>query len=387
MLGFSVKALSLFIFCVHDISVSGYPAAHYGNQISVSPVFQAVKYETENVIRDQIREKLFGGTPQYTPGLPQYTPGPPQYIPHPLQYTPGPPQYVPGPPQYTPGPPQYIPHPLQYTPGPPQYTPLYYIAENPLDAYCGEIVRRCTTIFGVSSICTESGEWCMHPVDPTFCDRADQLCQEKSPILTACAPAKRWCDKHYININHQIKSGILSNPAGLKKATIQAVKENIESETDEGKLFTAAKDGNLEAVKELLEAGVDVDSIDKQGRTALMYAAKFGQSNMTELLLNNSANIHLKDDILGWTLLHYAASEGHSDVLSALIYGENKLEDSQIYDMTAEKDINGRTGLHLASKNGHSDMLISLLFSNNIYDPDMGLNMLNLIQQQDNDGK
>jgi ankyrin repeat protein len=55
-------------------------------------------------------------------------------------------------------------------------------------------------------------------------------------------------------------------------------------------LFEAVKTGNREIVKALIESGAEVNRQDKQGWTALNWAAAGGKVEMIELLLENGAD-------------------------------------------------------------------------------------------------
>lgn len=49
------------------------------------------------------------------------------------------------------------------------------------------------------------------------------------------------------------------------------------------------------AIEHLLDAGADVNEVDGEGKTALMYAAQRGRRELFEFLLHHGADIHLKD--------------------------------------------------------------------------------------------
>lgn len=56
-----------------------------------------------------------------------------------------------------------------------------------------------------------------------------------------------------------------------------------------------ASRGDVEGVLELLDDGVDVNSIDLDGRTALHIAACEGHNHVVEILLSRKANIDARD--------------------------------------------------------------------------------------------
>ena len=77
--------------------------------------------------------------------------------------------------------------------------------------------------------------------------------------------------------------------------------------------------GNIEAIKQHLAAGTDVDSKSKYGDTPLRIAAINGQKEIATLLITKGADVNAKDFTFGRTLLHIAAREGHKEIVELLI--------------------------------------------------------------------
>ena len=71
-----------------------------------------------------------------------------------------------------------------------------------------------------------------------------------------------------------------------------SVPENLDSTMQ--LLFLACK-GDVEGLQDLLDQGVDVNSIDLDGRTALHIAACEGHADVVKLLLSRKANIDARD--------------------------------------------------------------------------------------------
>jgi ankyrin repeat protein len=88
----------------------------------------------------------------------------------------------------------------------------------------------------------------------------------------------------------------------------------------------AAHSGNIEAVKQYLNAGGNVNwkSDDRYGGTSLHWAAIGGHKEIVELLIAKGADVNAENDVNakgegGWTPLFSAAGEGHKDVVELLI--------------------------------------------------------------------
>lgn len=69
----------------------------------------------------------------------------------------------------------------------------------------------------------------------------------------------------------------------------------VAQENYENKFFKAASCGDAQAVRSFLEQGVYVNSKDKIGRTALMYAALYAWAEVVQILLQNHANSFIQD--------------------------------------------------------------------------------------------
>ena len=106
----------------------------------------------------------------------------------------------------------------------------------------------------------------------------------------------------------------------------------------ERELRHATNRADHDAVRRLLQSGVDVRAADDKGRTALHIAAAKGDADVVKLLLSRGADPNQRDDI-GNTGLHLAVCSCHVDTVTALLKGGTSVD---------EQDLAGRTPLHLA---------------------------------------
>ena len=113
-------------------------------------------------------------------------------------------------------------------------------------------------------------------------------------------------------------------------------------------IHDAAADGNIEAVKQHLDAGADVE-FDIYGLSVLDLAAGEGHKEIAELLIANGADVNVKDKS-GTTLLHNAALKGHKKIVELLI--------AESADVNA-KDNRGRTPLYRAATKEIAELLIA----------------------------
>ena len=60
------------------------------------------------------------------------------------------------------------------------------------------------------------------------------------------------------------------------------------------KLHEAVKTGNIEAVKQYLDTGTDVNAMSDIGRTPLYWAADSGYKEIIELLIAKGADVNAK---------------------------------------------------------------------------------------------
>ncbi|MDP6735346.1 MAG: ankyrin repeat domain-containing protein, partial [Nitrospinaceae bacterium] len=80
----------------------------------------------------------------------------------------------------------------------------------------------------------------------------------------------------------------------------------------------AVEKGNIEAVKQHIAAGTDVNVKREYGFTPFHYAAYEGHKKIVELLIGKGADVNAKIDD-GRTPLHFAAPEDHKEIAELLI--------------------------------------------------------------------
>ncbi|CAB1098243.1 unnamed protein product [Ectocarpus sp. CCAP 1310/34] len=114
----------------------------------------------------------------------------------------------------------------------------------------------------------------------------------------------------------------------------------------------AVKDGDVDAVREYLESGVDANLANPNtGRTLLHIACRQGYPAMASLLLSNGANPGATT-LRQLTPLHLACHQGHLKVARLVL---------EAWAPVDNRDETGATPLHLSAQQGHTDVVRLLL--------------------------
>ena len=113
-------------------------------------------------------------------------------------------------------------------------------------------------------------------------------------------------------------------------------------------IHEAVAEGNIEAVRQYLAAGTDVDAKDVD-LTPLHFAAVDGRKEVATLLIAEGADVNTKDR-WGKTPLHYAASKGQKEVATLLI-----TEGADVNAKTTIQNGYGATPIEWAIEEGHTE--------------------------------
>ena len=138
-------------------------------------------------------------------------------------------------------------------------------------------------------------------------------------------------------VNHLLKSG--------------SIDLNIFDELHELPLAVAAREGNSDAARLLLQAGAEVNVTNHRNETVLMVAAQLGHFDLVKLLIEAGADIP-EVDTLGDTLLNHATRAGNMAMVEKLL--------SLKFDVNAANK-RGQTPLVSAARAGHLGVFTLLL--------------------------
>jgi|GEM_PF-5182243 len=117
-------------------------------------------------------------------------------------------------------------------------------------------------------------------------------------------------------------------------------------------LYIAAQNGDVAAVKHLVQLGADVNQATSDGAfTPLLIAADKGHLGVVIVLVDNGANVNQADKC-GFVPLSIAAFEGHLDMVQYLV--------NQGADVNHARE-NGATPLFIAALKGHLDVVTVLV--------------------------
>ncbi|KAG0750016.1 hypothetical protein G6F62_000423 [Rhizopus arrhizus] len=180
----------------------------------------------------------------------------------------------------------------------------------------------------------------------------------KLPIVIPTPPVTNTVKHNKSQEQKTIRAVALSGNLALLRQFLQIVPDQLKAVNDPHPatgltcLHFAASRGHLKIVQCLIEEyAVKVDSVDKEGETALMKAAYNGHYHVVHYLLDCNANVHQKDKD-GWTALHNACSRGYFRIVRLLVERKAKVD---------AKSKMGHTPLINAASKGYMSIVEYLL--------------------------
>ncbi|MED4534792.1 ankyrin repeat domain-containing protein [Metabacillus fastidiosus] len=121
-------------------------------------------------------------------------------------------------------------------------------------------------------------------------------------------------------------------------------------------LIQAVEHKNTETIKKLIKDGVNVNTQDSEGRTAVMIATYNNDVESAKLLISSGADVNIQDNMENSPFL-YAGAEGYLDILKLTI------------EAGADPSITNRyggTALIPASEHGYVDVIKELVTNTDI---------------------
>jgi len=142
----------------------------------------------------------------------------------------------------------------------------------------------------------------------------------------------------------------LADDQGLADAAIliRTYQKAFLSERNEPELLLLAQSGDHKSLTSLVQNGADINMRDSLGRTALMHAVKAGEVSSLLHLIESGANLNIQAND-GWTALMYAAQSNLGAVAVLLEHGA-------FQDL---RNQNGQSAYDIALQS-HAEPLISL---------------------------
>ena len=151
-----------------------------------------------------------------------------------------------------------------------------------------------------------------------------------------------------IAFKQSLMTDLLRKHDGKTRDELKAAENELKAAES---IWNAIAVGSIEAVKQHLAAGAEVNAKDEDGYTPLYAVAGGGHKEIAVLLIAEGADVNAKDDS-GWTPLHSAAIGGQKEIAELLI--------AKGADVNAKDEVES-TPLHTAALNGHKEVVELLI--------------------------
>jgi ankyrin repeat protein len=135
------------------------------------------------------------------------------------------------------------------------------------------------------------------------------LSQEHAQSAREAHPAPQTVDEHaYWGMSHSVHQMVLDKPRSTDS------KDDIDR-----LLHKATQNGDVDRVKELLQAGANPDHENEQGLTPLHWSALNGRADLAEVLIDHGAGINQRERYTGkLTPMAMALLMGYDDVVELM---------------------------------------------------------------------
>lgn len=151
------------------------------------------------------------------------------------------------------------------------------------------------------------------------CNREGDGAPEMPAAPAAKLPAALVPPTEAVSLDKFFKSALDGDLATVQQALAQPGAATFADPDGRTALMFAAFNGHTEIVGLLLDSSAKIDALDGIKRTALMYAASGPNEVTVALLVKRGANVNLTDGEQNWTPLMFAAAEGNTDVVRILL--------------------------------------------------------------------
>ena len=176
-------------------------------------------------------------------------------------------------------------------------------------------------------------------------------------IGTGDCDTVRWLIEKGVDVNHCDKNGFTAVLNAAQQGNLDVLKLlkerganiHVQSEMGRNSIMSAATGtGDCDTVRWLIEKGVDVNHCDKNGLTAVHYAAQKGNLDVLKLLKENGVNIHAQTKMGENSIMAASAGTGDYNTVRWLI--------EQGVDVNHCNE-RGATAVHCASQEGNVAVL------------------------------
>lgn len=163
---------------------------------------------------------------------------------------------------------------------------------------------------------------------------------DQTPMIIACANGQFEIAKLFIEKCKEANGSI------IKKEEIVNAKDLAEDTS----LHHAARKGNIQLVKLLIENGASINEQNNKGKTSLHLACENGDSDLIRFFITSGADIQVRDDHQNTSLM-IACQSGDLEKVKLLVNNQN----------VNDKNDEDRTPLMFASKSGNAELVKILL--------------------------